>query len=188
MTVQEDAIIDHIFACFAAKGHLAYGESVTEQEHALQAAAFAEQDGQPPAMIVACLLHDFGHLCHDLGERIADEGIDARHEDIGARALAAWFPPEVVEPGRLHVAAKRYLCAVDTAYREALSPASEQSLQLQGGPMTPGEVAAFEAEPYFRDAITLRHYDDLGKVPDMETPPLEHYRPLLGKLLTAAKA
>ncbi|MBI1317362.1 MAG: HD domain-containing protein [Candidatus Hydrogenedens sp.] len=178
-----EEIIEHIFARFAEKGHLAYGEFVTEQQHALQSATFAERDGQPEAMVVACLLHDYGHLCHNLGEHIADEGVDAKHEEIGARQLKKWFGPEIVEPGRLHVAAKRYLCTVDPAYRAGLSPASEQSFVLQGGPMSPEEVAAFEAEPYFKDAVTLRRYDDLGKEPEMETPPLEHFRGMMHNLL-----
>lgn len=187
MTDTIDGIIDHIFERFAAKGHLAYGEFVTEQQHALQAAVFAERDGQPVTMVAACLLHDYGHLCHDLGEHIAEEGVDAKHEAVGAEALRAWFPPEVVEPGRLHVAAKRYLCTVDAAYRDALSPASELSFRLQGGAMSPEEVAAFEAEPYFDDAVTLRRYDDLGKEPDMETPPLEYFRPVLRAVLADAE-
>lgn len=186
MSDRKDAIVAEIFARFEARGHMAYGEDVTELEHALQSATFAERDNQPPAMIVACLLHDFGHLCHDLGETIADEGIDAHHEELGARALAKWFPPAIVEPGRLHVAAKRYLCAVDPVYRAELSPASVQSLALQGGPMTEAECAEFEALPWFREAVTLRKYDDLGKVPAMATPPLSHFEDLIRNAIAEA--
>ena len=172
-------IIDEIFAAFAERGHRSYGEAVTEQEHMLQSATFAEQRGCKPTLIAAALLHDYGHLLHDLGEEIADQGIDAVHEQIGADFLAQYFAPEVTEPGRLHVAAKRYLCAVDPAYFATLSPASVQSLALQGGPMSADEVAAFEASPFFADAVQLRRFDDLGKVPGMVTPPLEHFRPYL---------
>jgi phosphonate degradation associated HDIG domain protein len=170
-------IIDEIFAAFRERGHRSYGEAVTQTEHMLQSATFAEQHGSHPLLIAAALLHDFGHLVHDLGEDVADHGIDAIHEQLGADYLAHYFVPAVTEPGRLHVAAKRYLCAVDPAYFATLSPASVQSLALQGGPMSDEEVHAFESSPHFADAVQLRRFDDLGKVPGMATPPLEHFRP-----------
>jgi predicted HD phosphohydrolase len=79
----------------------------------------------------------------------------------------------------MHVAAKRYLCATDPSYLDELSPASVHSLNLQGGPYSPAEVAEFEMSPYARDAVRLRRYDDIGKVEGLETPDLEHYRPVL---------
>jgi hypothetical protein len=39
--------------------------------------------------------------------------IDDEHEQLGAIWLIDYFVPEVVEPVRLHVAAKRYLCHTD---------------------------------------------------------------------------
>ena len=149
------------------------------QQHMLQSATLAERDGQPPEMVAACLLHDFGHLVHDLDDDIADHGIDAIHEELGANHLREWFCDEIVEPGRLHVAAKRYLCGTDASYLDGLSAASVQSLELQGGPMSTDEIREFEEHPFWRQALTLRHYDDLGKQTDMETPELEHFRPLL---------
>ena len=109
-------IIDEIFAAFQARGDQTYGERVNMQEHMLQSAWFAEQAGASPTLIAAALLHDVGHLIHNLGEDIADQGIDAIHEEVGARYLAAHFIPAVVEPGRLHVAAKRYLCEIGRAH------------------------------------------------------------------------
>ena len=179
-------IVEQIFARFAARGHQHYGEEVTEQQHALQCAHFAQLEGQAPALIAACLLHDIGHLLHDLGEDIATQGIDAVHEEYGATWLASHFPPEIVEPVRLHVAAKRYLCAVDDDYQAGLSESSQLSLFLQGGPMSPVEVAAFQANPHYSDAVQLRLYDDAGKVTDLVTPPLESYRALLESLVLAA--
>ena len=184
MTATE--IVAMIFARFAARGHQHYGEEVTEQQHALQCAHFAQLEGQPPTLIAACLLHDIGHLLHELGEDIARKGVDAVHEEYGATWLAGYFPPEIVEPVRLHVAAKRYLCAVDTDYQTSLSEASQTSLQLQGGPMSPAEVAAFQANPHYSDAVQLRLYDDAGKVTDLVTPPLESYRALLESLALVA--
>jgi [1-hydroxy-2-(trimethylamino)ethyl]phosphonate dioxygenase len=177
--MNNNPIIDQIFVAFRERGHRSYGEAVTEAEHMLQSATFAEQSGCDPTLIAAALLHDFGHLLHELGEDIADQGIDSVHEQIGADYLQQYFVPAVTEPGRLHVAAKRYLCAVDPEYFATLSPASVQSLALQGGPMSANEVRAFEASPHLAAAVQLRRFDDLGKVPGMETPPLEHFRPYL---------
>lgn len=177
--MSQTSIIDQLFATYHARGHRSYGEAVTEMEHMLQSATFAEQQGCKPSLIAAALLHDYGHLLHDLGEDVADKGIDAAHEQLGADYLQQYFIPAVTEPGRLHVAAKRYLCAVDPAYFATLSPVSVQSLALQGGPMSAAEVREFEASPFFEDAVQLRRFDDLGKIPGMATPDLEHFRPYL---------
>ena len=174
-----EQVVVAIYDCFARRGHQSYGEDVTEQEHALQCAYFATQAGESQSLVVACLLHDIGHLLHELGEDIAEKGIDAQHEEYGARWLAAYFPPEIVEPVRLHVTAKRYLCARAPGYTEALSEASQRSLTLQGGPMTESEAQAFEANPHADSAVRLRRYDDQGKVTDLVIPPLESYRALL---------
>jgi phosphonate degradation associated HDIG domain protein len=172
-------IVSHVIDLYNERGHRSYGEDVTELEHALQAATFSRQFGEPDEIVAACLLHDYGHLLHDLGEDIADRGVDARHEDLGADALSQWFVPDVVEPGRLHVAAKRYLCSRDLQYLAGLSPASLQSLELQGGPMSDDEARRFETQPHHRAAVQVRRYDDMGKVPGMATPSFEAFRPLL---------
>jgi phosphonate degradation associated HDIG domain protein len=177
-------IIDEIVTLFRERGSgLYFGEAVTEMQHALQAAHLAESSGAATSLVVASLLHDIGHLLHELGEDVATRGIDARHEDGGAAWLTRHFGPEVVDPVRLHVAAKRYLCAVEPGYRAGLSPASEQSLMLQGGPMTPDEVAAFESEPHYRAAVALRRWDDGAKVRDLPVPDIEHYRPHLSAVV-----
>ncbi len=180
--------IDDIFASFDAHGHRHYGESVTELQHALQCATFAQQAGEPPLVIAAALLHDYGHLCHHLGEDIADRGVDARHELLGASLLDDLFVDEIVEAARLHVAAKRYLCWKEPLYLDGLSVASRQSLSLQGGPMTYGEARMFESEPHFEMAVRVRRYDDLGKVANMATPDLESFRPLLAAFLRPASS
>ena len=182
-----EQIVNHIIERFAKLGMQSYGEAVTMEQHCLQSATFAQQEGQPESMIVACLLHDYGHLVHDLGEDIADKGIDAHHEVLGAEELKKWFGDEVVEPGRLHVDAKRYLCAVDKEYFDNISDASRLSLELQGGPMGAEEVTAFRENPYFEDAVTLRRYDDLGKQVDMQTPDLEAFREMLISHVRLAK-
>lgn len=174
-------IVEQVFSVYQRHGGRHYGEHVTELQHALQCATFAQQFGESDAVIAACLLHDYGHLLHEMGEDIAARGIDARHEDLGAMALQEWFGPEIVEPTRLHVAAKRYLCWKDARYFDGLSAASQRSLELQGGPMSGEEAAAFEANPHHQAAVRVRRYDDMGKVPHMQTPSLESFRALLAQ-------
>jgi gamma-butyrobetaine dioxygenase len=167
---------------------LYFGEAVTEAEHALQAAQLAEAEGAGDALVAAALLHDVGHLLHKYGEDVADRGVDGRHEQIGYAWLRRWFGPAVADPVRLHVAAKRYLSATDPDYRDLLSPASVQSLELQGGPFTPEEVTAFKRLPHSKDAIRLRHWDDAAKVPGLAVPGIDHYRARLSRLLNGDAA
>jgi len=173
------APVEEALALYARKGQLAYGEGVSMLEHGLQAARLAEQESAGPALIAAALLHDIGHLLHSLPEDIADRGIDTQHESLASAWLSQYFPPAVSEPVRLHVAAKRYLCAVEQGYMAGLSPASMQSLGLQGGPMSEGEAARFAGERFSTEAIRLRRWDDLAKVPGQKTPGLDHYRAVL---------
>lgn len=178
-------VIDRIFELFNRFGTLYYGEDATQLQHALQAAELARRNRCSDMMIAAALLHDVGQFMDDAGNAAETLGIDARHEISGSLFLGAYFPRGVTEPVRLHVAAKRYLCAIDPAYLTGLSSASAISLELQGGPMSADEVRAFEAEPFFADAVTLRRFDDMGKHPDWRPPDLASYRPLLESLLIA---
>jgi phosphonate degradation associated HDIG domain protein len=176
--------IDDVLNTFREHGHRHYGDSVTELQHALQCATFAQQAHEPPVVVAAALLHDYGHLCHQLGEDIAEHGVDARHEHVGANLLRGLFSDEIVDAGRLHVAAKRYLCWKERAYLDDLSDASRKSLHLQGGPMSETEAREFEREPHFELAVRVRRYDDMGKVPEMRTPDLDSFRPLLETFLS----
>ena len=170
-------IFDEIAGMFGRKGREAYlGESVSQAEHALQAAALADAEKAPDALVVAALLHDVGHLTENAPEDLAGRGVDGRHEDAGADWLSRAFGPDVAEPARLHVAAKRYLCAVDPAYLGGLSPASALSLKLQGGPFDAGGRAGFEANPHAGDAVRLRRWDDAAKEVGLDVPGLGHYR------------
>jgi phosphonate degradation associated HDIG domain protein len=168
---------------YQRRGPATYGEGVTQNEHALQAAWLAERSGATPALVVAALLHDIGHLLHDLPEDIAEQGVDTQHEALGSAWLSQHFGPEVSEPVRLHVAAKRYLCGVEPAYFAALSEASKLSLRLQGGVMSGKEAEAFSALPFAHDAVQVRRWDDEAKQYGLETPTLEHFVPYLKAVL-----
>jgi gamma-butyrobetaine dioxygenase len=174
-----------IFDPFDAHGAEAYGEDVSQIDHALQCAALAGAESAPPPLIAAALLHDVGHLFEDRGHAAAR---DARHEIHGARMLRRWFGPEVIGPIALHVLAKRYLCATDPAYQAALTSASQASLALQGGAFTPAQCARFARTRFAEDAVRLRRWDDTGKTPGLAVPPLDHYRPLLATLLASGDA
>jgi [1-hydroxy-2-(trimethylamino)ethyl]phosphonate dioxygenase len=177
-------ITDEIVAIFQQRGAAAYfGESVSMTEHALQAAYFAQSEGAPPALVVAALLHDIGHLVEDVPSDLADWTLDAHHEVVGGRWLALRFHPEVSEPVRLHVPAKRYLLATDGGYIAKLSPASIVTLKLQGGPMAAHEVAQFETERFYKDAVRVRQWDDQGKVDGLKTPGVGDYRSHIDALL-----
>lgn len=173
------SIIERIFAMFDLHGQDGYGEDVTQLEHALQAAALAQRAGSGDALVVAALLHDVGQLIDDAGWAAERHGTDALHETVGADLLSRYFPPAVTEPIRLHVAAKRYLCAIEPGYAAQLSRASILSMGVQGGPMSDAEVAHFEAAPFFADGVQLRRFDDAAKMADFPVPDLASYRPLL---------
>jgi [1-hydroxy-2-(trimethylamino)ethyl]phosphonate dioxygenase len=181
--------IEEILQLLAERGQASYfGEPVSQLEHALQCASFAADERASNELIAAALLHDVGHLLHEQGKNAADEGIDTAHEELGQSWLSAHFTPAVTRPIALHVAAKRYLCATDSSYLAQLSPASLQSLQLQGGPMTAKEIASFEADEFARDAVRLRRWDDLAKIRGKNVPPLAHYRTVLESVLKSASS
>jgi gamma-butyrobetaine dioxygenase len=210
------AAVHQVFVSAAAEVYL--GEAVTVAEHQLRTAARARQAGAPAELVAAALLHDVGHVIDPARPALAEgipaggtgdeagpaaavrsaggtaaslafeHGVDVRHEEIGADWLARWFGPRVTEPVRLHVIAKRYLCAVDPDYLALLSPASIRTLALQGGPLTGTGLAAFRAGAYWGAAQVLRRWDDAGKDPLASVPPLAAYDDLLVSLLRGAAA
>ncbi len=176
-------MINSLFRLFDEFGDEHYGENASQLQHALQCAQLARDHGCKDSLIAASLLHDVGQLIDDAGNAAVRLNVDARHEDTGSAFLAKGFAPAVTEPVRLHVDAKRYLCAVEPEYEAGLSEASALSLRLQGGAMDAEEVEAFRANPFFEDAVQLRRFDDFGKRPGWTVPELESYRSLLESLL-----
>jgi phosphonate degradation associated HDIG domain protein len=164
-----DKRIDSILRLYEDKGSVMYGgQAVSQLAHALQCATLAEAAGASDDMVVACLLHDIGHLFHS--------GLESDpHERAGAEYLSTIFEAPVTQPIRLHVKAKRYLCAVDQSYWSRLSDVSVESLAHQGGVFSQAEAAAFIEQSYAPDAVQLRRWDDEAKVPGLHTPALTHF-------------
>lgn len=170
--------VDEAFAALTAKGGASYGETgIDQMAHALQSAQQAERAGASDAMVAAALLHDIGHMIDPEGESAFVSGDDRAHENLGAQWLSGLYGEDVTEPVRLHVPAKRWLVWSKDGYQDRLSAASVRTLEMQGGAFASAEEAqAFEAEPFFKDAVRLRVWDDAAKVPGAQTPPLAHYR------------
>lgn len=161
---------------FARKGHEQYaGEPVTQLEHALQTAHGAEQAGADDELVTACLLHDLGHLLHELGATPTLRGVDDVHQYAALPFLRGLFGERVLGGIRLHVDAKRCLCATVAGYEATLSADSQRSLALQGGVFSAAQAQAFMAQPGALDALKLRQWDDLAKTAGATTPPLQHF-------------
>jgi len=181
--MQTISSVDEVFALLERGGGEAYfGEPVTVLEHGLQAAWYVQRGGGDATLIAAALLHDLGHLLHAEGEDAATRGLDTQHEELGVAALGDHLPASVLDPIRLHVAAKRYLCFAEPDYLAGLSFASVQSLDLQGGPMTAAEAEAFLQLPHARESLTVRRADDAAKVQGLEVPRLDTYLPQFAEL------
>jgi predicted HD phosphohydrolase len=177
--------LDEVLALYERWGSEHYDEALSQLDHAAQVAGWAIHEGDTDDAVAAALLHDVGHLlvmeARATGAPVTEE--DMRHEALGARYLGRLYPPSVTGPIALHVQAKRYRCAVDPTEVDRLSAGSQLSLRLQGGPMTPDEVARFEAMPAHAAAVALRRRDDAGKVLGADPAPLATYEPLLRRTL-----
>jgi phosphonate degradation associated HDIG domain protein len=182
--LDRNTIVAFLARVFAERGAEEYlGEPVTIAEHMLQGAMLAEKEEAGDELVAAALLHDIGHFTGAFGTYSPADTEDRHHDEEGARLLAPFFPAVIVECVRLHVAAKRYLCATDPSYLTKLSSASVHTLSLQGGPMDAQEVAAFRLNPFHREAVRVRLWDEGGKRPDVGTPPFAHYAPLLQRVV-----
>ena len=175
-------IVDKIINKYQSNGGQYLGEKVTMTEHMIQTAMIAEQNHSSESLICACLLHDYGHFILEDPDHLVSKSIDGKHENIGFNFLKNYFKPEVFEPIKLHVQAKRYLCR-NKSYWSSLSEASKVSLKLQGGVMNDKEAKKFISLKFHDDAILLRKYDDDGKIPNIKMKTIEDYRNLINSQL-----
>lgn len=178
-----DQVIREILKAYDACGHLDYGENISMQEHMLQAAHLAQSKGENDIVVVATLLHDYGHLICNMPNNTFADGLDNFHEQLGANSLEGWFSEDIIGAISLHVDAKRYLCSASPDYRHKLSQASITTLEVQGGPMNEQEMVRFRELKGHQMALKVRIYDDQGKDPQMERPGLAHYIPMLRKCM-----
>lgn len=186
--MNSDDFLDQLSDLFTTHGARdGTGQRLSNAEHMLQTAAAARAAHADDVLIAACLLHDIGHWLHSGPVDAMKRRQDDRHEDIGARYLAPHFADPVTRPIELHVAAKRYLCATEADYFQKLSPASVRTLEHQGGPMDAAEIADFEAIPDHQNAVAIRRWDEYGKVPGLDVPSFDDYRPMLRKLMATKR-
>jgi phosphonate degradation associated HDIG domain protein len=168
--------MNRIEALFNASGDIHYsGEGVSQLEHALQTATLALEAQASTELVTAALLHDIGHLLNKKGETPSAHGIDDQHQFFAAHFLKEFFSASVCSPIRLHVDAKRALCALDHHYYEQLSDDSKRSLTLQGGVFNESQLEIFLNTPYSQDAIQLRRWDDMAKTPGKKTLSLHYF-------------
>jgi phosphonate degradation associated HDIG domain protein len=181
--------LDDIRGLFEEHGNLAYGgERVSQREHALQCSALAEQEAASEELVAAAFLHDIGHLLNRKGPTPTARGVDDLHQFFALPFLRPVLPDAVLEPIRMHVDAKRCLCAIDDTYFATLSPDSVRSLKLQGGVFSAEEAQAFLGKPFAEDALRLRRWDDLAKVADTVTPGVEHYLQVVERVMEKQRA
>ena len=170
--------METIATLFAEGGQDAYfGEPVTQLEHALQCALLAEEAEAEDKTVVAAFLHDIGHLLPpELANGYMDGYGTVDHETLGADYLRErGFPEKVSQLIEHHVNAKRYLVFKNPNYFARLSEASLKTLAFQGGPMTAKEAAVFEMNPYFKDILLMRVWDEQAKIPNLPTPGMAYY-------------
>ena len=179
--------VDEVLELLDTRGHEHHGEVVDQRRHALQCASLARAAGAPDHLVVAALLHDIGHLVAPGAGGHRDLSVDDdHHEAVGARWVAPRFGPDVAGPVALHVVAKRYRCTVDPGYRAALSPASVQTLEAQGGLLDVAGRSRFEAHPAAAAALDLRSWDEAAKVGERVSPSIDVFVPELRRLATGA--
>ena len=183
--MKTNPIVTEIVRLFEERGGQEYfGEAVTQLQHALQAAHAASQTGADEEGVLAALLHDIGHMLG--GENLEGVGV-VEHDHAAMDWLRArGFSERVIQLAGGHVAAKRYLVSTNPAYHARLSPTSQRTLELQGGPMSEEEALSFRANPLFEDVLRLRVWDEAAKDPAAVPPDLTSYLPLLERHLTQA--
>ena len=175
-------IVDIIVNYYQTNNDLYIGEKITISDHMLQTAMLAEKSHSSKSLICSCLLHDIGHFIIEKPDLLVSNSLDGKHEEIGFKLLKNYFIPEVTEPIKLHVQAKRYL-SKNKSYYDLLSNPSKISLKLQGGIMNDEESQKFTSLKFYRDALMLRKYDDEGKIPNKKVKKIDDYQDLINSQL-----
>ena len=175
-------IVDEIINKYKTNNSLYIGEKITISNHMIQTAMLAEKDNSPKSLVCSCLLHDYGHFIIENPDLLVSKLLDGKHEYLAFKFLSKYFKPDVVVPIKLHVEAKRYLCR-DNSYFNLLSKASKISLELQGGIMSDEETKKFTSLKFYKEAIMLRKYDDVGKVPNLKIKKIDYYKDLFNSQL-----
>ncbi len=179
-------VVQEISNLFEKGGSEAYfGEDVTQLQHALQCAHCAMEAHADDELVAAALLHDIGHLLG--GDFHAEIGVIDHDRSCIDWLRARDFSPRLIALVSGHVSAKRYLVAARAGYADRLSETSKRTLVLQGGPMSPEEVRAFEDNPYFKDLLRLRSWDEQAKDPAAIVPGLDRYLPIIERALTSPR-
>jgi len=177
-----ETVINDIISLFEKYGSSDYiGEPITQTEHMIQAAMFAEENKEDLHSILAAFLHDIGHLLeiNDSAKYMGKLGI-MNHEVIGKEyLLSKGFSHKTASLVENHVKAKRYLVTKFPDYLEKLSPASRETLLHQKGLMNNQEIIEFEADPLFQESLRIRGYDDKAKIIGYKIKPLDYYRELM---------
>jgi len=172
------ADVDELFAMLAAGDHPVHSgqtDGVGLLAHGLQCAwelwtLFPDDD----ELAVAGLVHDIGH-------QLAP-GDDAGHGNVAADAVRPLLGARVADLAALHVPAKRYLVTAEPTYGGVLSTVSTDTLERQGGPMQPDDLARFLSHPHAHDAVALRRADDAAKVAGRSVPGLDNWRTVVRRV------
>ena len=162
--LHKDYVIKNIINLYKNYGHTYYDANFTQEKHAFATVKEAIFNCQSEKLILACFLHDIGHLL--LNESQSDSNFlqeNLRHETIAYNFLKQYYPDFITKPILLHVQAKRYLCSTRKPYYDKLSDSSKKSFHLQGGFMTDYHIKKFESNKYFNDAVKLRELEDMSK-------------------------
>ena len=175
--------IDNLINLFNTKGEENYfGENVSKKEHMIQCAVSAQEHMESEKVILACLLHDIGHLLED--DNMNGLGV-VDHGNIGRIYLENMgLDKKICKLVGMHINAKKYLVSVDKSYYDKLSDASKKTLEYQGGKMNEDEINKFEKDLDMLDILSVRYHDDKGKKIDVKNlPELETFIPLIEKYM-----
>ncbi|CAJ2512814.1 Uu.00g009330.m01.CDS01 [Anthostomella pinea] len=188
-------IVSEMFGFIESQGKGDYlGERVSQLQHSLQAATFAQKAGADDEMVLGALLHDVGRFIPaekkaTLGAPDGTNVGKASHEVVGEHYLSKQgFSYKICQLVGAHVFAKRYLCAIDASYQDGLSSASKSSFKHQGGAFSKEQVMAAQQDHLLEEKVAVRRWDDQAKDPLMQTPPLSSFEEMAVQSLLKSKS